>query len=203
MNNWDEFDHKYWRQEDNWRFEFYPLSGQVVCFTDGSLLKTIHHFGTCLLDVDWNSFKGRSFYIKVPEGISERQLIQRLSRAVKDLLSEGKLRSKMVLSENINNATGKPLDIFQIRKYVSGLKKDVREKRKNRQQICDFFNQYNIEDDDERKRLSVDIMRVLKSKPSSTMIEEGKKALERLYKQGRLIKLTREEYKQKMEKYGK
>lgn len=202
MNKWDDFEHKYWREEGSWGFEFFPLTGKVVCKNDVSLLKTIHHFGICLLEIDWTTFKGRTFYIKVPEDITERTLMQRLSRSVKELLSDDKISAKVLLSQNMNNVTGKPLDILQVRKYVSLLKKDVREGRKRRQHICDFFNKYNIEDDDERLRLGVTIMKVLKTKSSSTMIEEGKGALERLYKQGRLVKLTNEEYKEKMVKYG-
>ena len=201
MNKWDKFEHKYWREESGWQFEFFPLTGKVVCKTDGSLIKTVHHFGACSLDIDWTTFKGRTFSIKVPEGISESELVKRISCSVKELLSEGKLSKQAILSNNFNNATGKPLDIFQLRKYVSGLRKDVREGRKRRQDICNFFNKYNIEDDDERKRLGANIMKVLKTKSSSTMIDEGKGALERLYKQGRLIKLTNDEYKEKMLKY--
>lgn len=202
MHTWGEFEDKYWRQDEGWRFEFYPSEGRVVCFTDGGLLKTIHHIGACKLDIDWSTFKGRSFYIKIPSDISERTLIDRLSVAVQDLMSEQRSRVKVLTSQNWNNRTNKPLDIFAIRRYISELKSNVKAKKRSREDICKFFNQYNIEEDVERLARGADIMRVLKSKPSSSMIEEGKASLERMYKKGLLVKHTKEEYLAKMEKYG-
>ena len=198
----ENFEEKYWIQNGSAHLEFFPSEGKIVCQTDTHLLKAIHLVGVCNLGVDWTTFKGRTFLIKPLEDYSYKDYLFAVNTFISGMDSKGSVDRKKLLSNNVDNRTGKSLNINTIRVMINTLKKDVKEKRKTRQHIIDFFNRFNIEEDVERKRLGADIM-VISQKSVKVLFDEGKGALERLYKKGLLIRLTREEFDEKMGMYGK
>lgn len=197
----ENLEEKYWIKKEGTHFEFFPSQGKIVCETDVQLLKAIHFVGKCNLEVDWTSFKGRTFLINYAKEHDYKDYLFALNKLVAEMESQGKLDKKNLLANNINNATGKSLSIHQIRVEIRYLLECIKSKKKNRQHVIDYFNRYNIEDDVERQRTGASIMEIT-TKSSKVLIQEGKGALERLFKKGKLVKLTREEFDAKMELYN-
>ena len=199
----DQLDNKYWIEDGNTRFEYYPLEAKIVCFSDASLLKAVHLVGKVGFEVDWTSFKGRSFLIQHTTKDNWKSFYKRLCTLAFKMESEDKIEKKNLLENNIDNKTGKSIKYGSLVKAIFDLKKKYEDKKIKRDAIPRFFNHFNIEDDKERIARGADIMILQKSKAAVTAINEGKEALLRLYRQGRLIRLTEEEYIAKMEEYGK
>lgn len=202
MTSKENLEEKYWIEEDGICFEFYPSLGKVVCHSDMNLLKAIHFVGNCGLDIDWTTLtKDRTFLVKYEEESSYQEYYIALRKLQSRMESKDKVEKVNLLKNNIDNKTGKSLNINSIRVMIVQLKKDIKSKKKTRKDIPKFFNRFNIEEDEERIKRGGSILK-LTTKSANTLIEEGKSSLERLFKKGKLIRLTREEYNEKMLQYG-
>lgn len=194
---------KYWVDTGNSRFEFYPTTGKVIAFSDGGLLKAVHHVGMSGLDIDWSTLtNARSFLVKNRDSDDYRDYLYSLNRFTSKMDSKVKQDKIGLLSKNIDNKTGKPLNINSIRVMILQLRKDVATKKKSRKDITLFFNRFNIEEDDERIQRGAGLLEV-STKHSKVLIDEGKDALERMFKKGKLRRLTKEELTTKMRLHGK
>lgn len=199
----DQLSNKYWIEDGNTRFEYYPLEAKIVCFSDGAVLKAVHLVGKVGFEVDWTSFKGRSFLIKHTPKDTWKMFYKRLCTLATSMQCQEKIDKENLLENNRDNNTGKSLNYGTLIKSMFDLGKKYEAKKIRREDIAKFFNRYNIEDDEERIVRGADLMVLQKSKAASTAIREGKEALIRLFRKGKLIKLTKEEYIAKMERYGK
>lgn len=194
---------KYWVDTGNSRFEFYPATGKVIAFSDGGLLKAVHHVGMSGLDIDWSTLTNtRSFLVKNRDSDDYRDYLYSLNRFTSKMDSKVKQDKIGLLNKNIDNKTGKPLNINSIRVMILQLRKDVDAKKKSRKDITLFFNRFNIEEDEERIQRGAGLLEV-STKHSKVLIDEGKDALERMFKKGKLRRLTKEELTTKMRLHGK
>ena len=199
----EELNQRYWIEENGISFQYYPMEAKIVCETDASLLKAIHLVGMCNIEIDWTSFKGRSFHIQYKSSDKWMDFQKSLSVLAHRMKSKDKVEKESLLKNNIDNNTGKPIKYGTLIKAIFDLGKKYEDKKIRREDIARFFNRYNIEDDVERIARKGSILVMQKSKPASTAIREGKEALIRLFRKGKLVKLTTDEYIAKMERYGK
>lgn len=197
----DDLEDKYWIEGNGLRYEYYPKELRMVCSSSGALLKAIHLVGSCGLDIDWATVDSRSFYLVPKEDYRWKEFLIALNSLAGNMDSVKKEAKRNLLTYNTDNTTGKTLNLFTLRHNVRNLQKRYDEKRIKKEQVCEFFNRYNIEEDADRMARGSDILVIQRSKSVKTAIQEGKDALERLYQKGKLIKLTKEEYIEKMRSY--
>lgn len=199
----DKLEEKYWIEDKGIRFEFYPSKSLIVCLSDAALLKAIHLVGRCNLDIDWTSFKGRSFQVSYKPTDQWKDFIMNIYSLASKMNSKEKLEKNNLLQHNWDNNKNAPMKYGTLVKSIFDMKKRYEDKKIGRDMIADFFNRYNIEEDEERIARNADILVLQRSKPAKKAIQEGQEALYRLFKKGKLIKLTLEEYREKMDFYDK
>lgn len=197
----DNFDDKYWIEQEDCRFEFFPHEGKVICYSSGALLKAVHHFGAAGFDIDWSTFSGRGFTVSTADNITAGDLKHMLCRATRDLVSKSKKNKDDLLLRNWDRNKNKSICIYSLRASICDLKNKVKAKKKSRQDVADFFNRFNIEDDPDRISRGSGIMQVKGTNTSTYMIQAGKNSLEKLWAMGKLVKLTKEEWLEKVEDY--
>ena len=197
----ESLEDKYWIDKGGLRFEFYPYEGKVVTFSEAGLLQAIHHIGMCRVDIDWQTLNGRTFLIKYKPTDDYFTHRMNVSKLVTGMTSIAKEANNALLKNNWDNKTNSSLSIYSVRAAMSRLKKQIKNGERTRSDIPEFFNRFNIEEDEERKRKKADILRLDKRKSANTLIDEGKRALNSLFRKGKLVRLTQEEYEAKMELY--
>lgn len=201
ISKWEDLEEKYTFRKDRFYFEYYPYEGRVHCENNTNLLMSIHFLGKCGFNINWQRCTKTDLYIESPEHLSQFYFMDMMNLSIKDLDSPKKRAREKLLSNNFNYKTGKPLDIFVIRSEIYYLTTSVKAKKKGTLDILRYFNYFNIKEDIERVARGGSIL-VESTKSKKTLIREGKDALERLFKKGKLKKLTDKDYLDKMEKYG-
>lgn len=161
-----------------------------IAHTDHSFDYLLHWIGRQRLEIDWSlTRRDLKQVILIPNGeITYKEWLNRLRKTCAKMDSEESMSmEENRLKNNIDENTGKPLNLDSIRRHVYRMRRELKSKKISRQQVCDWFNLFNIEDDQERIRCGGAKMEVL-TKSGETLIREGLGALERLYIQCKLKK---------------
>ena len=178
-------------------FMYYPLTGLAKAANSVSFYRCIEHFAYRGFAIDWvrSNINTLTLFIIPPECLSEEESIALLSTSTQGLynqsLAERKKSRDSIISKNIDNNNGKVITENQLKRSIENL---IANKSKGRQDVIDWFNRYNIEDIRPEHPLMV-----LSTKPKKTLFLEGKTLLMKLFEEGKLKKLTKEEYLAKME----
>jgi hypothetical protein len=175
-------------------FKYFPLSGVIRCHSRMNMFKVLHLLGTCGIDVDWNKTNIMTFVIQLPPLCDEQddivitQLLD-FCQPYEDIISSEKYKN------NVDNRTGRMLQWSSLKVQMSNM---ISSKSFDRVKTANWFNSFNIETIRPEEPLMI-----VSTKSKATIVDEGKKWLERLYAEGKLIKYTKDELKTKLEKYGK
>lgn len=178
-------------------FVYYPDSGMVKVSNPLSFFRSIEFFAFRGFQIDWNrsNINTLTMFLLIPyylEGSKAKRIITTTTEDMHNQAREDLNRKKEAVKGNVDNSTGKMITFSVIESAFKNLARS----NKDRQGVADWFNRYNI---DEIKK-EAPILRV-STKSKKTIMEEGKRAIRELYSQGRLRKLTEEEYLTKMRKY--
>lgn len=180
-------------EHEGFTFDFYPYFGLALSSTLENFEYTLYYFGRAGFNIDWKRTcrEKMHVYIETNSAWTYSQWCLVMSRCCRQLDKEMKNLKGKKLLENIDEETGKPLSIFSIRAHISRMKTFVKQDKLSAQGIADWFNKFNIEDDMDRQRCGTGKMVVLKTKSRMTMINEGARALEDLFRLGKLRKQKR------------
>lgn len=184
----------YTHQEDNLYFQYYPFSGVIRCHSKLGMLKVVHLLGESNIDVDWNKTNILKFIVQLPPMFEKQEdylvgQVLSFCQHYEDIISHEKYKN------NVDNRTGAVLNWNSLKVIMSRMIKD---KSFDRNKVANWFNSFNIE----TIRPDEPIISI-STKSKDTLVVEGKKWVERLYSKGELIRYTKEQFNEKMEKYGK
>lgn len=183
----------YTHNEDNLYFQYYPFSGVIRCHTRFNMFKVVHILGMHNIEVDWNKTNILKHTVQLPPLTFEQEehfvdSILSFCQYYEDILSDEKYKN------NIDRKNNKVLQWNSLKVQMSQM---IKSKAFDRSKTAQWFNMFNIEDIRPEEPLII-----ISTKSKATIVEEGRKYIEKLYSQGRLIRCTKEEYKEKVEKYG-
>jgi hypothetical protein len=176
-------------------FRYWPDSGRVELNNSISTLRGVEYFVDKGFKVKWGESNPSINMLRV-------ELSEELKPFEKDIMAgvrkdsvlntkveADKLR-KDTLKKNVDNTTGEVLNLNSLETTIHQFTKSTR----SRQNICDWFNQFNLED---ARREDFPVMSV-SSKNKASIIEDGKKAFDELKKEGKLRKLTQKQLESKL-----
>lgn len=179
-------------------FVYYPDTQMVKVSNQLSFFRSIEFFAYRGFLIDWNRSNINTFtlFLIVPDYLEGQRASSLITKATRDLHNQAKEDEKRRREDrsqtNLDNNTGNKITFTIIENAFRNLKRS----NKSRQQIVDWFNHYNLEE----IRPDFPLMRV-STKPISILIDEGKTVIRKLFDQGKLRKLTEEQYQEKLLKY--
>lgn len=180
-------------------FVYYPDIQMVKVVNQLSFFRSIEFFAYRGFFIDWNRSNINTFtlFLIVPDYLEGHRANSIITRATNDLYNQAKedeaRRREERIKGNVDNNTGNIITFPVIESSLRSLKRS----NKSRQGIVDWFNRYNLE---EIRPPDFPLMRV-STKPVNVLIEEGKASIRKLFDQGKLRKLTKEQYQEKLLKY--
>lgn len=194
MNSISALRKHYVHADNHMYFHYTPSTGVIRCQTRVNMLKCAHHLGMNNIPVDWVNSKVAIFVLQVEPMTSDAD-----EDTVANVLSfcqyyEDSLNSELY-KNNVDNRTGLMLQWNSLKVTMSRM---INDKSFDRTKVANWFNGFNIETIRPEEPLMI-----VSTKSKATIVDEGKKWIERLYSKGELIKYTKEETKCKLEKYAK
>lgn len=194
LNTISDLRKTYVHTDDHMYFQYTPSTGVIRCQTRVNMLKCAHHLGMNNIPVDWVNSKVAIFVLQVQPmnaKADEDTVAATLSfcQHYEDIISHEKYKN------NVDNRTGAVLNWNSLKVIMSRMIKD---KSFDRNKVANWFNSFNIE----TIRPDEPVL-IVSTKSKDTLVVEGKKWIERLYSKGELIRYTKEQFNEKMEKYGK
>lgn len=181
-------------------FIYYPSSGKVQCSNSTSTYRAIEHFARRSFEVDWvlSNIIRNIIYVTLPKYLTEEESLAILGKTKEELYAEDLHQKEVALEEllakNVDNTTGNVIKEENLRSVISKINTD---KKKGKADVAAWFNHYNIEE----ARPDNPVI-ILSTKSKRVIMEEGKKIIWSLFKQGRLRKLTKEAYQEKMDRFN-
>lgn len=185
-----------WKESRYISFTYRPADGLVRAANRPSIEKAIAYFSYKQYHVDWKNSNTTQGILQViiPDHLEADQEELLLTSSLEDMVATSLVAREEAKAEllllNVDNSTGEIIK----EKYLSDTMGRINKaKNKTREDIVEWFNKYNIEDIRPDTPL---IITSTKSKP--TIIEEGRGLIWKLFEQGKLRRLTKEEYEAKI-----
>ena len=198
VNNLDVYS---WVESRYVTFTYRPLDGLVVAGNRVSVEKAIEYFAFKQYRIDWknsNTAQGR-LQVLIPESITPEQEEALLATTLDEMEFTSKLlmekAQELLLLNNVDNSTGEVIKYQYLYDTMTRMNKAA---NKSRDDICSWFNKYNIED----MRPALPVI-VASTKPKKGIIDEGRTLIWKLFDKGLLRRLTKDEYEAKMDAYVK
>lgn len=186
--------------EGNIQFKYYPYTGEVFCPSSHSLVLTAHHFGLRGFEISESrsEIHKNMLFVHPPTDMEKVEAFRLIKKTLRELKDDRKQKRAALIANNINNRTGNPITWATINAYIHKLKTgDL-----SRDKVARWFNTFNVEEDKHLKAKNTTVIEV-STRSKATIIKMGLDILKRLFKEGKLRRLTEEQYQAKMEVYAK
>ena len=176
-------------------FQYWPDTRRVDLVHNASFLRGIEYFVEKGFKINWSASDPyiNKLIVELPEDLKpfEKDIMAgiRGETRVSSKIEKSKER-KETLKKNIDNTTGEQLNLKSLDSSIQQFPKST----KSKQKICDWFNQFNLED---ARREDYPVM-APSTKSKVAIVEEGKKAFDELKNKGELRRLTEEELSNKL-----
>tara|TARA_R110000787_G_scaffold90783_1_gene191460 strand:- start:2635 stop:3249 length:615 start_codon:yes stop_codon:yes gene_type:complete len=185
-----------WKESRYISFTYRPADGLVRAANRPSIEKAIEYFCYKQYRVDWknsNTAQG-ILQVVIPDHLEADQEELLLTSSLEDmvatsLVAREKAKSSLLLL-NVDNSTGEVIKEKYLSDTMGRINKSA---NKTREDIAEWFNKYNLE----LARPDTPLISV-STKAKKTIIDEGKGLVWKLFEQGKLRKLTKEEYEAKI-----
>ena len=185
-----------WKESRYVSFTYRPLDGLVKGANNVSMEKAIEYFAFKQYRIDWknsNTAQGR-LQVIIPENITPEQEVALLATTLDEMEFTSKLlmekAQELLVLNNVDNETG---DVIKYQYLYDTMTRMNKTANKSRDDVCSWFNNYNIEVQRPDKPIIV-----ASTKPKKAIIEEGRNLIWKLFDKGLLRKLTKDEYEDKI-----
>jgi hypothetical protein len=186
-----------WKESRYVSFTYRPSDGLVKGANNVSMEKAIEYFAFKQYRIDWknsNTAQGR-LQVITPENITTEQEVALLTTTLDEMEFTSKLLMEkaqaLLILNNVDNETGEVIKYKYLYETMTRMNKAA---NKSRDDVCNWFNKYNIEAQRPDKPLIV-----ASTKPKKAIIDEGRTLIWKLFDKGLLRKLTKDEYEDKMD----
>ena len=189
VNNLDVYT---WKESRYIGFVYRPTDGLVKTANRPSADKAIEYFSYKQYRIDWKNSNTAQGILQViiPEHLSKEDEVELLSSTLDEMEATSIIKAEQVqdtlLLNNVDNTTGEIIKYQYLHDTMGRINKA---KNKTREDVAEWFNHYNLE-----------VIRpdnpviVVSTKAKKTIIDEGRVLIWKLFNEGQLRKLTKEEY---------